>query len=89
MLPTINRETASDSFRQEAAGNGQRILLSPQKLQSSAERVRDCVFYFYLTLQVRDRVQGRLVSGSCTPQCLLGSNTLPVKHARPHTHTLH
>lgn len=31
------------------------------------------------TLQVRERVQGRLVSGSWTPQCLLGSNTLPVK----------
>lgn len=31
------------------------------------------------TLQVRERVQGRLVSGSWTPQCLLGSNTLPGK----------
>lgn len=31
------------------------------------------------TLHVRERVQGRLVSGSWTPQCLLGSNTLPGK----------
>lgn len=38
-------------------------------------------------MQVSERVQGRLVSGSWTPQCLLGSNTLPVrkkKKSRPH-----
>lgn len=28
-------------------------------------------------MQVSDLVQGRLVSGSWTPQCLFGSNTLP------------
>ncbi len=31
------------------------------------------------TLQVNDRVQARFVSGSKTPQCLLGSNTLPAQ----------
>lgn len=37
---------------------------------------------------MRDRVQGRLVSGSCTPQCLLGSNTLPAKTNTTQKHTL-
>lgn len=33
-------------------------------------------------------MQGRLVSGSCTPQCLLGSNTLPAKTNTTQKHTL-
>lgn len=37
---------------------------------------------------MRDRVQGRFVSGSCTPQCLLGSNTLPAKTNTTQKHTL-
>lgn len=33
-------------------------------------------------------MQGRFVSGSCTPQCLLGSNTLPAKTNTTQKHTL-
>lgn len=44
-----------------------------------AGRVSVCIC---VTLQVSDRVQGRLVSGSWTPQCLLGSNTLPIKRKK-------
>lgn len=35
-----------------------------------------------VTLQVSERVHGRFVSGSWTPQCLLGSNTLPARKSQ-------
>lgn len=55
---------------------GQKRSLSQQKLYTCGLSLWVCIG---VTLQVRERVQGRLVSGSWTPQCLLGSNTLPVK----------
>ena len=49
--------------------------------------VRICV----PTLHVSERVHCRFVSGSCTPQCLLGSKTRPVTdtHMLSSSHTLH
>lgn len=86
IITTVNKQscfpgqTVSDR-KQEGT-----IIVSTEITQTG--RVLVIVFLCVCaTLQVRDRVQGRLVSGSWTPQCLLGSNTLPV-NTQTHTHKL-
>lgn len=75
-------QTASDRKQEEGS---ETIIVSTEIIQGPVwEWLCICVC---ITLQVRDRVHGCLVSGSWTPQCLLGSNTLPVKDVRTRTCT--
>lgn len=55
------------------------VYITTRIIKYETDKIISIENEFIRTLQVNDRVHGRLVSGSTTPQCLLGSKILPAQ----------